>query len=182
LNRPHAPRAAPGHARHHQLHRPPAARPLPVGLRPLRWQRWAVHASTLALAATGIAWLLAHQFMRSTGAFGEELPSPIEPWALRLHGIVAYLFLLVLGSMGTVHIVFAWKLRRSLWTGSALVAACLVPLATGLALYYAPEGWHGAASLAHWAVGLTLLPVLWLHVRAARRSRRQPAPSHVTAG
>jgi len=145
-----------------------------VGLRPQRWQRWAVHASTLALALSGIVWLLAHHLLRSTGTFGEELPSPIEPWALRLHGMLAYVFLLVLGSMSAVHIVFGWRLKRSLWSGSGLVAASLVLLASGLALYYAPEHWHAGASLLHWGVGLGLLPLVWVHVLAARRSRHQP--------
>ncbi|MCY4755937.1 DUF4405 domain-containing protein [Pelomonas aquatica] len=171
MNRPHSPRAA--HARHH-LHRPPATRPLPVGLRPQRWQRWAVHASTLALTLTGIAWLLAHHLLRSTGTFGEELPSPIEPWALRLHGMLAQVFLLVLGSMSAVHIVFGWRLKRSLWSGGGLVALSGVLLTSGLALYYAPEHWHAGASLLHWGTGLGLLPLVWVHVLAARRSRPQP--------
>lgn len=153
-----------------------------MGLRPQRWQRWAVHASTLALVLTGTGWLLAHHLLRSTGTFGEEVPSPLEPWALRLHGIVAYVFLLVLGSMSAVHIVFAWRLRRSLWSGSSLVAACLLLLCTGLALYYAPEQWHGGASVLHWGMGLALLPLLWVHVLAARRSRRHPPRANPVSG
>ncbi len=145
-----------------------------MGLRPQRWQRWAVHASTLALTLTGIAWLLAHHLLRSTGTFGEELPSPIEPWALRLHGMLAQVFLLVLGSMSAVHIVFGWRLKRSLWSGGGLVALSGVLLTSGLALYYAPEHWHAGASLLHWGTGLGLLPLVWVHVLAARRSRPQP--------
>lgn len=179
MNRPHTPRPAPALARHdrHHRHHSPAGRPLPVGLRPPRWQRWAVHASTLALLLTGLAWLLAHHLLRTTGPFGEELPSAIEPWALKLHGMLAQVFLLVLGSMAAVHIAFGWRLGRSRWTGAGLVAAGLALLATGLALYYAPEHWHGAASLLHWAVGLGLAPLLGLHVLAGRRARRQPRVS-----
>lgn len=170
LNRPHTPRTAHTPPRHH-LHRPPAARALPIGLRPARWQRLAVHASVLALALTGVAWLLARYLLRSTGGFGEELPSPLEPWALRLHGIAAYGFLLVFGSMGTVHLVLGWRLRRSLKSGLGLVAAGLVLIGTGLALYYAPESWHRGASILHWGLGLALLPLLWAHVLTARRAR-----------
>lgn len=172
MNRPHTPRTAAAHSRHHHLHRPPAARPLPVGLRPQRWQRWAVYASTLALVLTGLAWLAAHHLLRSTGTFGEELASPLEPWALRLHGIVAYAFLLVLGSLTAVHIVFGWRLKRSLWSGSGLLACCAVLLCTALALYYAPEHWHAGSSLVHWLAGLGLPLLLTLHVVVARRSRR----------
>ena len=171
MNRPHAPRAAQAHARHHQLHRPPAPRS-PVGLRPQRWQRWAVHTTTLALLVTGLAWLAAHHLLRSTGTFGEELPSPLEPWALRLHGIVAYAFLFMLGSMSAVHIVLAWRLRRHLGSGIGLLACSAVLLCSALALYYAPEPLHAGTSLLHWLAGLVLLPLLWLHVLLARRSRR----------
>ena len=171
MNRPHAPRAAHAHPRHH-LHRHPPARPLPVGLRPQRWQRWAVYTATLALAVTGLAWLAAHHLLRSTGAFGEELTSPLEPWALRLHGMLAYAFLFVLGSMSAVHIVLGWRVKRSLWSGSALLACSALLLCTALALYYAPEHWHAGSSLVHWLAGLGLPLLLALHVVVARRSRR----------
>lgn len=178
MSRPHTHRAEQAHPRHH-LHRPPSPRVPAIGLRPQRWQRWAVHACTLALALSGAAWLLAHHLLRATGGFGEEVPSPIEPWALRLHGMLAYAFLLVLGSMTAVHIGFGWRLKRSRWSGSGLVAASLLLLASGLALYYAPEDWHASASVLHWAVGLGLLPLVWVHVLAARRSR--PHPPRVSA-
>lgn len=174
MNRPHTHRPAQGQtARHHVPRSSPQA--LPIGLRPLRWQRAAVHTTTAALALTGLAWLAAHHLLRSTGGFGEELPSPLEPWALRLHGVLAQVFLLVLGSMSTVHIVLGWRLKRSRGTGSGLLLASLMLLATGLALYYAPEHWHAGTSLLHWGVGLALLPLVWLHVVRARRARRAPA-------
>lgn len=174
MNRVPSHRAAPGQARH-QLHRTPAARVPALGLRPQRWQRWAVHVSTLALTLTGVAWLIAHHLLRDTDGFGEALPSPLEPWALRLHGMLAYAFLLVLGSMSAVHVVLGWRLRRSRWSGAGLVAASLVLLVSALALYYAPQPWHDSASLLHWAAGLGLLPLVWLHVLTARRSRRRSA-------
>lgn len=159
----------------HRTAHPPARHHLPIGLRPLRWQRRAVHATTAALALTGLAWLVAHHALRTTGTFGEQLPSPLEPWALRLHGVLAQVFLLVLGSMTAVHIVLGWRLRRGRWSGGGLLAACAVLFATGLALYYAPEGWHAGASLLHWGLGLALPLLLGLHVARARRARRRPA-------
>lgn len=179
MNRPHTPRPAHGQARHHVPRA--GGQALPLGLRPQRWQRRAVHATTVALALTGLAWLAAHHLLRSTGGFGEELPSPLEPWALRLHGVLAQLFLMVLGSMSTVHIVLGWRLRRGRWSGGGLLLASLVLFASGLALYYAPEAWHAGTSLLHWGLGLALLPLVGLHVARARRSRRPP-PAQVSAG
>ncbi len=174
MNRLPSHRAAPDHARH-QRHRAPALRALAHGSRPPRWQRWAVHGATLALTLTGVGWLIAHHLLQDRGSFGEALPSPLEPWALRLHGMLAYAFLLVLGSMSTVHVVLGWRLRRTRRSGVGLIAAGLVLTVSGLALYYAPEPWHESTSLLHWATGLGLLPLLGVHVLAARRWRRRAA-------
>ena len=144
---------------------------MPLGVRPPRWQRRTVHAAVLTLALTGIAWLLAHYFGRSQGQLGSELPHPAEPWLLRLHGIAAYASLLVLGSMGTVHVALAWRLRRNRSSGTSLLAATALLALTALSLYYGPEAAHAATSLAHWLCGLALLPLLWLHVALARRRR-----------
>lgn len=46
--------------------------------------RWMLYALTTLLVATGAAWLIAH-FGRSEDA----LPSPVEPWSMKLHGAAA---------------------------------------------------------------------------------------------
>src|SRR5262249_43911930 len=76
------------------LPRPAGVRALP-GVRPPTWQRRAVHGSAWALLIPGAAWLVVHYLMGSG-----DLPHPAEAWALRLHGIAAYVFLMVFGSMG----------------------------------------------------------------------------------
>jgi hypothetical protein len=152
----------------HQPHRHAVLRALP-GVRPPRWQRRAVHASVLALVLTGVAWLIAHFLLRNGGEVDSGLPHPAEGWALRLHGIAAYGFLLVLGSMGAVHIVTAWRLGRNRWSGSVLLATAVLLVATALQLYYGPETAHVPTSAIHWAIGLLMLPLLWAHVLIARR-------------
>jgi len=124
----------------------------------------------LVLVLTGLAWLAVHYQGRPRGDFGDA-PHPAEPWLLRLHGIAAYFFLLVLGSMGTVHVMLAWRMRRNRFSGIALLAIAAVLMLTALGLYYGPEAAHAAASIAHWLCGLVLLPLLWLHVELARRRR-----------
>lgn len=151
------------HPRHH-LHRHAAVRALP-GVRPPTWQRRAVHGSVLALLVTGVAWLAVHYLL------GGDMPHPAEAWTLRLHGIVAYVSLLVFGSMSAVHILVAWRLKRHRVSGSVLVGGVLLLAATALALYYGSEAAHGAVSLVHWIAGLVLLPLLWTHILIARRAR-----------
>jgi len=143
-----------------------------VGLRPKRWQRWAVYLLAGLLFATGIAWLAAHYLLVSQGPFGEQQPSAVEPWALRLHGVVAYGFVFIFGSMSVAHIALGWRLRRHLVSGIAMTALCAVLAGSAVLLYYAPEDWHGVVSAVHWCVGLALLPVLLAHIVAAAGKAR----------
>jgi len=169
LNRHHVNTAHPRHS----LHRPSSHGVAPLGLRPQRWQRWSIHTLVLALALSGVAWLVGHYFLRTTGAFGEEMTSPIEPWALRLHGLLAYGFMFIFGSMSTVHIVMGWRSRRSRSSGAALAVVCGLLALSALLLYYAPEEMHVGVSLLHWWLGLALLPLLWAHVLAVRAAKRR---------
>jgi hypothetical protein len=163
----------------HHPHRGTTPRHFAIGLRPRSWQRWAAYITTGMLLASGATWLVAHYLLHGSGEFGAELPSPLEPLALRLHGIAAYLFVFVFGSMSTAHIVLGWRLRRNRRTGTLLVGACALLAVTALLLYYAAEDWHPAASLVHWICGLLLAPLLWAHVLAARAGRHEifSAPS-----
>lgn len=146
-----------------------------LGMRPRHWQRVAVYTTTILLFATGVAWLVAHFYLRSSVEPGLELPSPIEPWALRLHGISGQIFLFVFGSMSAAHVVTGWRLRRNRWSGSAVVAVSTFLALTALMLYYAAEEWHWPVSTVHWVVGLTLVPIVAWHVVAARRARSHSA-------
>jgi len=136
-------------------------------MRPPRWQRWSVHATVLVLLVSGASWLIAHYFMHATGELAPLLP--LESWSLRVHGIAAYVFVLVFGSMTAVHIVLGWRARRNRGSGAGFVIAAALLLASALGLYYGPESAHAATSGLHWAVGLALLPLLWLHIVIARR-------------
>jgi len=163
------------HSAHGRPHRPRAASAVAIGLRPRRWQRWAVYLTTTLLVASGLAWLAAHYWLVAAGPFGDAQPSPLEPWALRVHGVVAYGFVFAFGSMSAAHIALGWRLRRHLASGVALTAAGTLLAASALLLYYAPADWHDAASLAHWGVGLALAPLLLVHLGQARAARRHRA-------
>jgi hypothetical protein len=154
----------------HHLHRHGVVSPVPLGMRPPRWQRWAVHGTLLALLVTGAAWLIAHYLLHAGSDAGGEAPPPaLETWALRLHGMAAYAFLVVLGSMSAVHIALGWRARRNRASGAGLVAAALMLAISALGLYYGPESAHTATSVFHWVCGLALPPLLWLHIVIARR-------------
>ncbi len=134
-----------------------------------RWQEWAVYLSLGLLVATGIAWLLLETFVTIAGEFGPE-HHPAERWAIVAHGIVGYVFLVVIGALIPVHIRLGWNLGRQRWTGSTLAATCLLLALTALGLYYlGDELARHWVSLVHWIVGLLVIPALAVHALRGRR-------------
>ncbi|GJI90826.1 DUF4405 domain-containing protein [Duganella hordei] len=142
-----------------------------INLRVERWHRRCIYASIAALLLTGGAWVLAHYFFRTAGQFGESA-SPVEPWAMKLHGAAAMVMLFFLGSLMNSHIRRAIKAGRNLATGWGMIAVMLLLIATAFALYYiAGEGDRPVWSLLHWAVGLAGGALFVLHIAVGRRRR-----------
>lgn len=136
-----------------------------------RWQEWTVYVSFGSLIATGIAWLLLEHFVRIAGEFGPE-PHPAEHWALVVHGIVAYAFLVVIGTMIPVHVVAGWNSRRNLKSGVTFAGVLLVLVLSALGLYYVgDELSRHWISVTHWVIGLVAVPTVLIHALKGRRSR-----------
>jgi len=134
-----------------------------------RWQEWAVYIGLGSLIVTGIAWLALDQWVRVYGDFGPE-HHPAEHWALIVHGIAAYVFLIVGGAMIPVHVKLGWNLRRNLVSGLAVASICIVLALTALALYYVgDEVARHWSSVMHWTVGLIALPAILVHAIKGRR-------------
>lgn len=150
----------------------PASRAVETIVLP-RWLRWIVYGTTAVLFVTGALWLLVHYGLGRNPA--DDLPHPVEPWLLRVHGLAMMAGLFVYGALLRAHMVNAWKLQRNRATG-ILVAAVLGFLAvTGYMLYYASgETTRPVVSAAHWIVGLVVVVVLPLHIWRGRRRRTVP--------
>ena len=153
-----------------------------------RWQELGVYAGGSFLVASGLAWLLLDTWVRVPGEFGDE-PHPAEHWALVLHGIGAYFFLVCLGTLVPVHIVSGWKVRRNRATGATVLAVSALLAATGLGLYYAAlEDARFWLSAMHWGLGLAVLPFMIVHIVRGRRggwndpSRRHFAKLNASSG
>lgn len=141
------------------------------------------YAAFALLWASGALWLLFHYFLRTEGDFGPEA-HPLEVWWLRLHGLMAMLGLIVIGSLATDHMRLAWSRRRNLRTGLPMLALTTWLAATGYALYYFSSDDNAAwLPLLHWAVGLALPGSLSIHVFAGRlrRPRTTSRQRHVPA-
>jgi hypothetical protein len=137
------------------------------------WQKAILYGSSAAVLASGVAWLAFHY-----GRGADALPSPIEPWAMRLHGLAAFAILFVLGALATSHIPHGWRVsprhgrarQRSSGLGLSLLAgACVL---TGYLLYYfAPDTVRPALGWLHSGLGAAAVLLAFFH---RRRLQRQP--------
>jgi hypothetical protein len=135
------------------------------------WQRRALFASAWGLLLSGIAWLALHYVL----AGGDGLPSPLEPWAMRVHGMAAIVAIFALGALSESHVPHGWRLSaRHRWagqrgTGIALCGLGAMLVATGYLLYYfAPDSIRPAVGWVHSLVGLAAAGILVQHWRARR--------------
>ena len=151
-------------------HRSSAAAGSPLAAHRLaRWQRLALYASGWLLLASGTLWLAVHY---AIGAGASELPHPLEPWLMRLHGLAAFASLVVLGALSAAHVPQGWRVsHRRHWASQrrsgVLLCACASLLAlTGYALYFfAPEGVRPAIGWSHSGVGVAMALLVTLHRR-----------------
>ena len=135
----------------------------------IRWQRLALYLTGALLLLTGGAWLAVHY---SVGAGAGELPHPLEVWALRLHGLLAFAGVFVLGVLAAGHIPQGWRLsHRRRWESqrSSGVLLCTIGallVLSGYALFYfAPESVRPALGWAHAFVGVTMAVLIASHRR-----------------
>ncbi len=133
------------------------------------WQKPVFFVSAGAVLASGIAWLVIRY-----GRAGDALPSPLEAWTMRLHGLSAFAILFVLGAIVATHIPRGWRLshrvrrarQRSTGLGLCVLAgACVL---TGYLLYYfAPDTVRPALGWTHSALGVAAGLLVVFHRRRA---------------
>ena len=135
----------------------------------VRWQRVGLYGTGALLTLTGAAWLAVH-YGRGAG----DLPHPIEAWLMRLHGLLAFAGVFVLGVLAAGHIPHGWRLsHRRRWehqrsSGMLLCGMGAVLAVSGYALFYfAPESVRPALGWAHAFVGLTMAVLIASHRRGA---------------
>jgi hypothetical protein len=131
-------------------------------------QRRLLYASTWLLVASGLLWLSVHQWAwpaMSRPAM-EGLPSPWEPWLMKLHGAAMMLMLFLVGRLSATHVMRGWRLHRHRMSGLAMLAGMALLTLTGYGLYYlVPDDWRDATGWAHAAIGAAWGLVLWVHRR-----------------
>lgn len=133
-----------------------------------RRHRAFVYLSSALLFLSGAAWVVAHTWMRVEGEFG-DMPHPLERWSLQLHGAVAMLFLITLGSLVRGHILVGWSAKRSRLSGTTMVAAGAALMVSGWCLYYVGnEAARLLISQVHRVIGLAGPIMIGAHVLGRR--------------
>ena len=143
-----------------------------------RWQIMLLTISGSILWLSGAAWLLLHYYGQVEGEFGPET-NPLEPWFLRLHGLVLIPALLGFGGLFIVHIPKGWKDVSQRLAGVSLTVIFSVLILSGYMLYYVgDETVRDWTSISHWVIGLgSPLIFIWHYLgRNARKAKRAAKP------
>lgn len=153
-----------GHANHMATQETP--------LRMTLSSKWAIWASFGLLAASGCLWLIARYALRTQGPFG-ELPSPLEPLSMKLHGVSLLFMLFFTGSVLHSHIRRAIRSHRNRVSGWLVIAMLVALSGSGEVLYYfASEQARPIWSEVHWITGLLFTLTFVLHPVIGRRQGR----------
>lgn len=145
------------------------------------WQRALLLGTAVLLLISGGTWLAVHYLL---GAGAGELPHPLEPWLMRLHGLGAFAALFAGGAMAGAHVGAGWRVSARLGTqrrsGLALCTLLALTVLSAYLLYYsAPEDWRGPLGWVHAGLGAALAATGGWHAR--RRVLRQRKPAADTA-
>lgn len=122
---------------------------------------------------SGISFLLLDLFFEIEGEFGPEKHPFLTP-ALNIHGGSAFLAMMCFGAMLAAHIPLGWRTGRLRILGIGLVGSVAFQIITAYLLYY--SGGEMTQFLAKWAhvgVGVFIPLFLTLHIRKAKRLKRE---------
>lgn len=133
-----------------------------------RWQRWGLYGCLVTLLISGVLWLSVHflAWPRAAQAAVEGLPSPWEPWLMKLHGAAMMAVLFFLGALAATHVVRGWRIRSRRSSGVALLIFAAALVLTAYALYYwVPDSLRDVVAWVHAGMGLTWVGLLLWHRR-----------------
>lgn len=125
------------------------------------WQRRWIDVTAWALLLTGVLWLGVH-YARPDDA----LPSPLEPWLMRLHGLAGFAVLIGAGLFASHHAPARWHRRVRRGVAGTMAAGLALAIVSAYVLYYfAPEPSRAWIGIAHAAVASAWVALLYVHRR-----------------
>ena len=134
--------------------------------------KFLLYSSLGLLLISGIAWLVLHYFFAVQTDYA-TIPSSYESLALSIHGLAVPVFLIVFGAIFPSHMKRGIKARRNMSSGISMIVVFGLLLTTGYLLYYTGhETLRNISSLLHWLIGLSMTPILFLHIFKGRAAAR----------
>jgi len=133
-----------------------------------RSQSRSLYASAAVLVLSGLMWLSVHQLAWPvmSRASMEGLPSPWEPWLMRLHGAAMMAMLFLIGRISSTHVMRGLRLHLRVRDGVGLLVGAALLALTGYSLYYLiPDDWRDANGWVHAAIGIVWTVTLLWHRR-----------------
>lgn len=130
----------------------------------------ALYLSTAALVVSGLLWLSVHHLAWPivSHASLEGLPSPWEPWLMKVHGAAMMLMLFMVGRLSGTHVMKGWRQHWRVAEGLGLLVGVVLLALTGYSLYYLiPDNWRDANGWFHGVMGLIWGATLIVHRRRA---------------
>lgn len=131
-----------------------------------RFHRYFLYAVLALLFFSGVAWAWFNYFLTA------EDVAVAKTWALKIHGAAAMATLVLIGTILTTHVKFAWRAGRNRSNGVLFLSTLGVLTVTGYGLYYAgDERLRAWTSWIHLGVGLALPILLVVHILLGKRTR-----------
>jgi hypothetical protein len=123
---------------------------------------------------SGVAWAWFNYFLTA------EDVAAAKAWALKIHGAAAMATLVLIGTILTAHVRFAWRAGRNRSNGVLFLGTFGILTVTGYGLYYAGgERLRAWTSWIHLGVGLALPFLMVVHILLGKRTRT-PSPASKT--
>jgi hypothetical protein len=131
------------------------------------WHRRVAYAVLAIVTLTGLDRLIAWDIL-------ELEQDQIQRVMLILHGVFAYLSLMIFGSVFPQHIRFAWTARRNIPSGLTFTALFAVVCLSALGIYYSDEGLQRLMVLVHIASAIICCLMFPIHIVMGLRKRAAP--------
>lgn len=117
---------------------------------------------------SGVAWT----YWTYLAGSPDDFETTAKAWVMKIHGAAAMAVLVLIGTLLSGHVRFAWRARRNRANGSVFLSVFAVLTVTGYGLYYAGgEMLREWTSWIHLVVGLALPILLLIHIFLGRRTR-----------
>lgn len=125
------------------------------------WHRWILYLVFAAIWLSGGLWLVL-EWVKDQDL--GPMRTPMQVVTMKVHGAAILVYLALLGTLFT-HVRRGFALRSNRVSGSLIIGANVVLTLSAWLLYYVTsDSVRDWSSALHWAVGLSILPLLCVHV------------------